>query len=139
MLAQVPEGGARAILLLGRLLAEDVLETAGRSNGSRSSVNNERQGQFLGISGPEPGLQSSVSGVSTDALLFSQSGVPLVHRYRVFSQSGTHISLRGNYMTKLQAFTEQADAERRVSHKQDLARLLASRINPDIQHGVRRQ
>ena len=27
---------------------------------------------------------SSVSGVSTDALLFSQAGVSLVHRYRVF-------------------------------------------------------
>ena len=84
-------------------------------------------------------LQSSVSGVSTDAPLFSQSGVPLVHRYRVFSQSGTHISLRVKYMTKLRAFRGQADAERQVSHNRDLARSLASRMNPDIQHGVRRR
>ena len=66
-------------------------------------------------------LQSSVSGVLTDALLFSQSGVPLVHRYRVFSRPGMHISLRGNYMIKLRAFTEQADTERRVSHHRDLS------------------
>ena len=38
-------------------------------------------------------LKSSVSGVSTDALLFSQSGVPLVHRYSVFDRAGTHVSL----------------------------------------------
>ena len=40
-------------------------------------------------------LKSSVSGVSMDALLFSQSGMPLVHRYGVFSRAGTHICLRG--------------------------------------------
>ena len=67
-------------------------------------------------------LRSSVSGVSTDALLFSQRGVPLVHRYRVLSRAGTHISLRVNYMIKLRAFTEQADAESRVSHNRDQVR-----------------
>ena len=41
-------------------------------------------------------LNSSVSGVSMDALLFSQSCVPLVHRYQVIVCSD--VSLRGNYM-----------------------------------------
>ena len=45
-------------------------------------------------------LQSSVCVVPTDALLFSQAGVPLVHRYRVFSRPGTHISLRNRRMPK---------------------------------------
>ena len=31
-------------------------------------------------------LKATVSGVSTDALLFSRSGTPLVHRYRVFGR-----------------------------------------------------
>ena len=83
-------------------------------------------------------VHSSVSGVSTDAL-FSQSGVPLVHRYRVFSRPGTHISLRGNYMIKLRVFTEQADAERRVSYNRDLAQSLASRMNPNTQRGARQR
>ena len=42
-------------------------------------------------------------------------------------------------MTKLRAFTEQADDEHRVSHNRDLARSLGSRMSPDIQHGVRRR
>ena len=80
-------------------------------------------------------LRSSVSGVSTDVLLFSQCGVPLVHRYRVFSRASMHIS----YMIKLRAFTEQADAESRGSHKRDQARLMLSRMNPDIQPSVHRR
>ena len=48
-------------------------------------------------------LKSSVSGVSMDVLLFNQSGVPLVHRYRVFSRAETYVSFRGNYMIKLDA------------------------------------
>ena len=33
-------------------------------------------------------LKSTVSGVSTDALLFSQNCTPLAHRYRVFGREG---------------------------------------------------
>ena len=69
-------------------------------------------------------LHSSVSGVSTDALLFSRYGIPLVHRYRVFSRYGTHISLRGTYMARLRDFIEQSDAESRTLRKQELARSL---------------
>ena len=43
-----------------------------------------------------------------DVLLFSESGAPLIHHYRVFGQGGAHPSLRGSYMTKLQIFTVQA-------------------------------
>ena len=33
-------------------------------------------------------LKATVSGVSTDALLFSRCGTPLIHRYHVFGQGG---------------------------------------------------
>ena len=62
-----------------------------------------------------------------------------MHHYRVFSRTGMHISLRGNYMIKLRAFTAQADAKRRLSHNWDLARSLASRMNTDTQRGARRR
>ena len=42
-------------------------------------------------------------------------------------------------MIKLWAFMEQADAESRVSHNQDLARSITSRMSPDTQRGVRRR
>ena len=37
-----------------------------------------------------PGINGTVSGVSTDALLFSHVGAQLMHMYRVFARSGTH-------------------------------------------------
>ena len=40
-------------------------------------------------------MRSSVSGVAVDALLFSRIGVPLFHRYSVFSRPGTHVAFRG--------------------------------------------
>ena len=81
-------------------------------------------------------LRLSVSGVSTDALLFSRYGVPLVHRYRVFSRTGTHISLRGTYMTRLREFIEQADAERQTLRNRELTRSLMSLDGP---RGTRRR
>ena len=62
--------------------------------------------------------------------------MPLVHRYRVFSRAGTHVSL--NYMIKLRAFTEQADAEGRESRNRDPEQSSSSRMEPDIRHCVRR-
>ena len=44
-------------------------------------------------------LKATVSGVSTDALLFRWCGTPLVHRYCVFGGGGAHVSLRGNFMS----------------------------------------
>ena len=44
-------------------------------------------------------LKVTVSGVSTDVLLFSQCGMPLIHHYRVLGRGGVHASLRGNYMS----------------------------------------
>ena len=49
-----------------------------------------------------------VSGVSTDILLFSERGVPLIHHYRVLGGGSTHVSLHGSYMIKLRAFAAQA-------------------------------
>ena len=40
-------------------------------------------------------MRSSVSGVAVDTLLFSRIGVPLFHRYRVFSPPGTHVAFLG--------------------------------------------
>ena len=84
-------------------------------------------------------LRLTVSGVSTDALLFSRYGIPLVHRYRVFSQYGTHISLRGTYMTILWDFLELADAESRTLRNRELARSLASRMSSEGPRGTRRR
>ena len=39
-----------------------------------------------------------VSGVSTDAVLFSDNGSQLVYHYRVFGQSVAHASMRGKFM-----------------------------------------
>ena len=54
-------------------------------------------------------LRSSVSGVAVDTLLSSRIGVPLFHRYRVFSW-GPHVAFRGTYMTRILTFLEESDA-----------------------------
>ena len=84
-------------------------------------------------------LRSSVSGVLTDALLLSRYGVPLEHRYRVFSRTSTRISLRGTYMTRLREFIEQVDAERQTLRNRELARSLASRMSLDGPRGTCRR
>ena len=49
-------------------------------------------------------LNSHVSGVSTDVLLFSKNSAPLIHHYRVFGQSGAHASLRGRFIIETPGF-----------------------------------
>ena len=53
----------------------------------------------------------TISGVAIDTLLFSRIGVPLFHRYRIISRSGTHAAFRGTYMLRLHTFLEELDAE----------------------------
>ena len=67
-------------------------------------------------------LQPHVSGVSTDMLLFSERGVPLIHHYRVFGGGSAHTSLRGNYMLRLRAFAAQAEADARWALHRNTAR-----------------
>ena len=55
-------------------------------------------------------LWSSVSGVSTDALLFSCVGAQLMDRYRVFARSSTHAAFRSTYMARLRTFLNVSDA-----------------------------
>ena len=53
-------------------------------------------------------LKPKVSGVSTDAALFSEQGAELVHHYRVFGDCAAHASLRGSFMVDLLYFTTRA-------------------------------
>ena len=48
----------------------------------------------------------TISGVAIDTLLFSRIGVPLFHRYRIISRTGTHAAFRGTYMRRLHAFLD---------------------------------
>ena len=50
----------------------------------------------------------TISGVAIDTLLFSRIGVPLFHRYRIISRSGTNAAFRGTYMRRLHAFLEES-------------------------------
>ena len=84
-------------------------------------------------------LRLTISGVSTDALLLSRYWIPFVHRYRVFSRYGTHISLRGTYMTRLRDFLEQADAESQMLRNRELVHSLASRMSLEGPRGTRRR
>ena len=52
----------------------------------------------------------AISGIVVDTLLFSRSGVPLIHCYRVVNRSGTHEAFRGLYMRRLHAFLDESDA-----------------------------
>ena len=72
-------------------------------------------------------LWPSVSGVSTDALLFSRVGAQLMHRYRVFARSGTHAAFRGTYMAGLRTFLNVSDAKYLKSQDKRRGRPLVSR------------
>ena len=74
-------------------------------------------------------LNSHVSGVSTDVILLSENGAPLIHHYRVF----------GRGMLKLRAFTVQAEAEARWERNRTLARSSSLLVGSDHQHGVRQR
>ena len=84
-------------------------------------------------------LKATVSGVSTDALLFSQCRTPLIYRYRVLGRGRAHTSLRGSYMSQLRAFTVQADSDGRLAHKRNSEKLSSLQEGPDPQRGVRRR
>ena len=45
-----------------------------------------------------------VSGIATDIMLFHQPGRPLVHRYRIYKDPLSHVSLRGTVLRKLTMF-----------------------------------
>ena len=77
-------------------------------------------------------LRSSLSGVSTDALLFSRVGAQLMHRYRVFARSGTHAALRDTYMARLRTFLNVSDAKYLKSHGKRRGRPLVSRKHTDV-------
>ena len=62
-------------------------------------------------------LKPHVSGVSTDAVLFSENAPQLVHHYRVFDQSVAHASLRVKFMAGLLFFTVRACADAKWAAK----------------------
>ena len=64
-------------------------------------------------------LKPSNSGISTDVLLFSEHGHALVHHYRVFQKGTSHVSLRGNYLTRLRTFVIQSAAMSRWGQHDD--------------------
>ena len=64
-------------------------------------------------------LNPRISGVSTDVLLFSECGAPLIHH--VFARGVSHISLRGSYVIKIRTFITQSEAVGQWGHKQDPA------------------
>ena len=74
-------------------------------------------------------MWSSVSGVAVDTLLFSRIGVPLFHRYRVFSRPGTHVAFRGTYMTRIRTIREESDAASLRSRHCRRARAIASQMS----------
>ena len=52
-------------------------------------------------------LKPKVAGGATDAMLFSQHGARLVHRYWVYRDYVPHLSLRGTFMARLSDFTHR--------------------------------
>ena len=54
-------------------------------------------------------LSPRISGVSTDLLLISECGHPLVHHYRLFTKYISHVSLQGNYLDTLRTFITQSE------------------------------
>ena len=63
-------------------------------------------------------------------MLFSRIGVPLIHRYRVFSRAGTHVAFRGTYMAKLRTFLDKSDAACLQSRNRRRARAITSQMSP---------
>ena len=72
----------------------------------------------------------AISGVAIDTLLFSRIGVPLFHRYRIISRSGTHWAFRGSYMRRLHAFLEESDAMSLRRRHRWCAQERAARMSP---------
>ena len=64
-------------------------------------------------------LKPSNLGISTDMLLFSELGHALVHHYGVFQKGTSHVSLRGDYLTRLRTFVTMSAAMSRWSQRDD--------------------
>ena len=75
------------------------------------------------------GVKAKVSGISTDAALFSEHGVQLVHHYRVFGDCVAHASLRGSFVIDLLYFTNLACADWAAKRSQNSGP--ESRSSPD--------
>ena len=70
----------------------------------------------------------SNSGVAIDTLLFSRIALPLCHRYRIISRTGSHAAFRGTYLRRLRVFLEESDSAVVRRLHQQLAQELAARI-----------
>ena len=68
----------------------------------------------------------AISEVAIDTLLFSRIGLPLFHRYRIVSRTGTHAAFRGTYMKRLHAFLEEMDEEWLRRHHRRRAQEMAA-------------
>ena len=73
----------------------------------------------------------SVSGIAIDTFLFSQIGIPLLHRYRVFDRFGSHPAFRTPYMKNIFLFLKESDSEAiRRSHRRRARELAAGMSQP---------
>ena len=80
----------------------------------------------------------AISGVAIDTLLFSRIELPLFHRYRIVSRTGTHAAFRGTYMKRLHAFLEEMDEEWLRHHRrraQEMAARMSLSSGRDSTHG----
>ena len=69
-----------------------------------------------------------ISGVAIDTLLLNHIGLPLCHRYRLISRTGSHTAFWGTYLRRLRPFPDESDsAVVRWLHRR-LAQELASHV-----------
>ena len=54
-----------------------------------------------------------------DGCVARELGLPLVHHYRVFQKGTSHVSLRGDYLTRLRTFVTQSAAMSRWGQHND--------------------
>ena len=76
-------------------------------------------------------LKPKVSGISTDAALFSEHGAQLVHHYRMFGDCAAHASLQGLFMIDLLYFTNRACTDAHWEAKRSRNSGTGSRSSPD--------
>ena len=55
-------------------------------------------------------LMPCISGVAIDTLLFSHVGLPLYHKYRLISCTGSHAAFWGTYLRRLRTFIDESDS-----------------------------
>ena len=76
-------------------------------------------------------LEPKVSGISTDAALFSEHGAQLVHHYRVSGDCVAQAFMRGSYMVDLLYFTNRACADAHWAAKRNRNSGTRSHSSPD--------